>query len=56
MSVLLRPEDGISEKYYFENPSVFKLIKFIYSQNVAEINNFGKFIVRANKIRSAQLS
>jgi len=42
------------KKYYFENPSFFKLIKLLNSQNVTEIINLGKCIVLANKIRSAQ--
>jgi len=34
-----------SKKYYFENPSVFKLIKLLNSQNVTERNNLRKCIV-----------
>jgi len=40
------------KKYYFDNPSVFKLIKLLNSKNITEINNLGQFIVLANKIRS----
>jgi len=43
------------KKDNFENPSVFKVMKLLNSQNVTEINNLGKFIVLANKMRSAQL-
>jgi len=35
---------GYLKKYYFENPSDFKLIKLLNSQNVTEINNLGKCI------------
>jgi len=40
------------KKYYFDNPSVFKLIKLLNSKTITEINNLGKFIILANKIRS----
>ena len=42
--------------YYVRNPSVFKLIQLLSTVNVKDICNLGKFITRADKLRSQMLS
>ena len=39
------------KKYYYERPSVFKLIQLLSTENVKELCNLGKFINNALKLR-----
>ena len=41
--------------YYYRNPSVFKLIQLLTTENNKELNNLGKYLIRANKIRDQHM-
>jgi hypothetical protein len=40
------------KKYYWSNPSVFKLIELFSVQNVKQLCNLGKYLSKANQLRS----
>ena len=40
------------KSYYYKRPSVFKLIQLLSSENIIDINNLGKYLNRANSLRS----
>jgi hypothetical protein len=42
---------NIYKKYYYRNPSTFKLIQLLSVRNVKELNNIGKYLYIAEKIR-----
>ena len=44
------------KKYYYNRPSVYKLIQLLSVQNIRELCNLGKFLSEANKLRSQVLS
>ena len=39
--------------YYYINPSVFKLTQLLSVQNIKELNNLGKYLYVAEKIRNS---
>ena len=39
------------KKYYYRNPSTFKLIQLLSVRNVKELNNIGKYLYIADNIR-----
>ena len=39
------------KKYYYRNPSTFKLIQLLSVRNVKELNNIGKYLYIAEKIQ-----
>ena len=41
--------------YYYTKPSVFKLVQLLSAENTKELNNLGKFLVQAEKLRSLSL-
>ena len=41
----------IKKKYYYRNPSTFILIQLLSVRNVKELNNIGKYLYIAEKIR-----
>ena len=43
------------KKYYYNRPSVFKLVQLLSINNVKQLCNLGKFLYRATKERSKLL-
>ena len=41
----------IKKKYDYRNPSTFKLIQLLSLRNIKELNNIGKYLYTAEKIR-----
>ena len=44
------------KKFYYEKPSVFKLVMLLSVENTKELNNLGKFLVYAMKRRNLALN
>lgn len=42
---------NLIKPYYWKNPSMFKFIQLLSTNNVKELCNLGKFIFRALKLR-----
>jgi hypothetical protein len=40
------------KKYYWQRPSCFKLVQLLYVRNIKELNNLGKYLLLAEKIRN----
>ena len=40
------------KKYYWQRPSCFKLVQLLYVCNIKELNNLGKYLLLAEKIRN----
>ena len=38
--------------YYYRNPSTFKLVQLLSVRNIKELNNLGKYLYEAEKIRN----
>jgi hypothetical protein len=41
------------KQYYWRNPSAYKLVTLLSVRNVKELNNFGKYLCLAEKLRIA---
>jgi hypothetical protein len=41
------------KQYYWRNPSAYKLVTLSSVRNVKELNNFGKYLCLAEKLRNA---
>ena len=41
------------KQYYWRNPSAYKLVTLLSGRNVKELNNFGKYLCLAVKLRNA---
>ena len=41
------------KQYYWRNPSVYKLVTVLSVRNVKELNNLGKYLCLAEKLRNA---
>jgi hypothetical protein len=41
------------KKYYWQMPPCFKLIQLLSVRNIKELNNLGKYLLLAEKIRNA---
>ena len=41
------------KKYYWQMPSCFKLVQLLSVRNIKELNNLGKYLLLAEKIRNA---
>jgi hypothetical protein len=41
------------KKYYWQRPSCFKLVQLLSVHNIKELNNLGKYLLLAEKIRNA---
>ena len=41
------------KKYYWQMPSCFKLVQLLSVCNIKELNNLGKYLLLAEKIRNA---
>lgn len=39
------------KKYYYEKPSVFKLIQLLSTKNIKELCNLGKYLYKCSKLR-----
>jgi hypothetical protein len=41
------------KKYYWQMPSCFELVQLLCVRNIKELNNLGKYLLLAEKIRNA---
>ena len=41
------------KKYYWQMPSCFKLVQLLSVRDIKELNNLGKYLLLAEKIRNA---
>jgi hypothetical protein len=41
------------KKYYWQMPLCFKLVQLLSVRNIKELNNLGKYLLLAQKIRNA---
>ena len=44
------------KKYYYQKPSMFKLVNLLSTQNVKELCNLGKFLIKATLARNSVMN
>ena len=44
------------KKYYYQKPSMFKLVNLLSTQNVKELCNLGQFLIKATSARNCVMN